>query len=84
MMVGEMEREITRLNKELDEATKGVLMRGYLYKFRDRDISFASKWGLRYFLLQGKSLSYFIDENESRPRRTIDLSGCSIRDEGFL
>ena len=79
-----MEREITRLNKELDEATKGVLMRGYLYKFRDRDISFASKWGLRYFLLQGKSLSYFIDENESRPRRTIDLSGCSIRDEGFL
>jgi len=78
----QMEREISRLIHELDEATKGVLMRGYLYKFRDREISFASKWGLRYFLLQGTSLSYFVDESERRPRRTINLTSCSIRDEG--
>lgn len=78
----QMEREISRLIHELDEATKGVLMRGYLYKFRDREISFASKWALRYFLLQGSSLSYFVDESERRPRRTIDLTTCSIRDEG--
>lgn len=78
----QMEREISRLNHELDVATKGILMRGYLYKFRDREISFASKWALRFFLLQGTSLSYFVDESERRPRRTIDLTSCSIRDEG--
>ena len=57
-------------------------MRGYLYKFRDREISFASKWSLRYFLLQGNTLSYFLDDSELRPRRTINLTGCIVREEG--
>lgn len=77
-----LEREITRLNRELDEATNGILMRGYLYKFRDREIAWASKWSLRYFLLQGKSLSYFVDDHDHRPRRTYDLSGCVVQDDG--
>jgi hypothetical protein len=69
----QMEHEIQRLNTQLDETTNGIHMRGYLYKFRDREISFASKWGLRYFVLQGKALSYFVDDQEHRPRRTVDL-----------
>lgn len=38
--------------------------------------------GLRYFVLQGQSLSYFSDDQEKRPRRTIDLAGCIVRDDG--
>ena len=78
----QLEKEVTRLCDELDEVTKGVLKRGYLYKWRDREISFASKWGLRYFILTGCSLSYFVDDREHRPRRTIDLTNCYVRDEG--
>lgn len=78
----QMEREIQRLNAEIDEISKGVVKRGYLHKFRDREISYASRWGLRYFVLQGKCLSYYIDDRDLRPRRTIDLSGCIVRDEG--
>ena len=78
----QLEKEVNRLCNELDEVTKGVLKRGYLYKWRDREISFASKWGLRYFILTGSSLSYFVDDREHRPRRTIDLSNCFVRDEG--
>ncbi len=78
----QLEREIERLHAEIDETTKGVLKRGYLNKFRDREISFASRWGLRYFVLQGQSISYYVDDRELRARRTIDLTGCLIRDEG--
>ena len=87
-----LEGEVSRLCAELDEATRGVLKRGYLFKFRfvnwawkpmrnhyailspqqfdlrtsllvihliplplfefrDRSISFASQWGLRYVYL---------------------------------
>lgn len=81
-MVGALEKEVKRLCSELDRATLGVEKRGYLYKFREREIYYAPKWGLRYFVLQGKKLSYFHDENENRPRRTIDLSKCFVRDEG--
>ena len=77
-----LEQEVTRLCKELDEATKGVLKRGFLYKWRDREISYAAKWGLRYFELSGKTLSYFADEHDHRPRRTIDLSQCIVRSDG--
>lgn len=78
----QLEREITRLNLELDETTKGILKRGYLFKFRDREISFASKWGLRYFVLQGKNISYYIDDRELRPRKTFSIEGCIVRDDG--
>ena len=54
----------------------------FLYKWRDREISYAGKWGLRYFVLQGKTLSYFADEHDNRPRRTIDLSHCIVRSDG--
>jgi hypothetical protein len=54
-----LEAEVKRLCSELDEATLGVLKRGYLYKWRDREISYAAKWGLRYFVLRGKSFSYY-------------------------
>ena len=77
-----LEHEIQRLNHQLDESTNGIHMRGYLHKYRDREISFASKWGLRYFVLQCQNLSYFADDQERRPRRTIDLLGCIVRDEG--
>ena len=40
----DMEHEIQRLNRQLDETTNGIHMRGYLHKYRDREISFASKW----------------------------------------
>eukprot|EP00596_Hydrurales_sp_CCMP1899_P005497 CAMPEP_0119038616 /NCGR_PEP_ID=MMETSP1177-20130426/7637_1 /TAXON_ID=2985 /ORGANISM="Ochromonas sp, Strain CCMP1899" /LENGTH=412 /DNA_ID=CAMNT_0007001429 /DNA_START=33 /DNA_END=1268 /DNA_ORIENTATION=- len=77
-----LEGEVTRLCSELDEATKGVLKRGYLHKHRDRTISWASQWGLRYFVLQGNTISYFADERDNRPRRTIDLSHCIVRTDG--
>lgn len=56
-----LQKEIERLHQELDSITSGIHIKGYLYKWRDREITFASKWGLRYFVLQGKSrvLSYF-------------------------
>ena len=36
----------------------------------------------RYFVLQGKVISYYADERDNRPRRTIDLSNCVVRSEG--
>jgi len=48
-----LESEVTRLHKELDTATQSIIKRGFLYKWRDREIGWASKWGLRYFSLQG-------------------------------
>ena len=78
-----LETEVSRLCKELDEATQGVLKRGYLHKFRDRELSYASKWGLRYFVLKGKNLSYYIDDRDNRPRKTIDLTNCLVRPEGI-
>lgn len=36
----------------------------------------------RYFVLQGKVISYYADERDNRPRRTIDLSHCVVRSEG--
>ena len=57
-----MESEIQRLHKELDTATQSIIKRGYLYKWRDREIGWASKWGLRYFSLQGHTLSYYHEE----------------------
>lgn len=78
-----LEKEVSRLCEELDEATQGVLKRGYLYKFRDIELSYASKWSLRYFVLKGTNLSYYVDERDNRPRKTIDLSNCLVRPEGI-
>lgn len=77
-----LESEVSRLCGELDEATKGVLKRGYLYKYRDRSISFASNWGLRYFVLNGSTISYYANELDNRPRRTIDLTHCNVHADG--
>lgn len=77
-----LEYEISRLNIELDESRQGIVKRGYLFKWRDREISYASKWGLRYFILSGKLMSYFNDEKSTRALKTIDLSRCVVKDEG--
>lgn len=50
---------------------------------RDRNISFSSKWGLRYFELVGSTLSYFVDDRDTRPRRVIDLTSCIIVVDGL-
>lgn len=78
----ELEKEVERLFLELDEVTLGVQKKGFLHKYRDREIYYASKWGLRYFVLQGNTLSYFADDQDRRPRRTIQLSKCFVRSEG--
>ncbi len=77
-----LEKEVDRLCAELDEASHGVTKRGYLYKWRDREIYYAPKWGLRYFVVHGNKLSYYGDEHERRPRRTINLSKCYVKNEG--
>jgi hypothetical protein len=77
-----LEEEVNRLCSELDNATHQVIQRGYLYKWREREIGWAAKWVLRYFTLQGSILSYYIDEHERRPKRTLDLSRCVVRQEG--
>ena len=46
-------------------------VRSYLFSFSNR-----------YFVLQGKVISYYADEKDNRPRRTIDLSHCIVRSEG--
>ena len=79
----EMEEVITELSSELEEATTGILKRGHLFKWREHSISFAATWGLRYFTLQGHTLSYFGDEKDRHPRKTIDLVNCFILDEGL-
>jgi diacylglycerol O-acyltransferase-1 len=78
----ELEDEVSRLCGQLTEATEGILRRGYLHMWRDRTISYASRWGLRYFALQGSQLSYYQDEEDKRPRKTIDLTDCIVRSEG--
>lgn len=78
-----MEEVIIDLSSELEEATTGILKRGHLFKWRERSISFASNWGLRYFTLQGHVLSYFNDEKDRHPRKTIDMTNCFILDEGL-
>lgn len=77
-----LENAIRSLTSELEDATTGILMRGYLHKWRDRMISFASSWGLRYFVLQGNILSYYGDEHDRHPRKTIELVDCIVLDEG--
>ena len=78
-----LEVENKRLNSELEASCGSVIKRGYLYKLRDREISFANRWGLRYFVLQGSTISYFGDVQDQRPRRTFDLSNCIVRAEGI-
>jgi diacylglycerol O-acyltransferase-1 len=78
----ELEEQVNRLVEELDNATQAVVKRGYLYKWREKEFAWATRWGLRYFSLQGSSLSYYGEESEKRPKRTIDLSRCVVRNEG--
>lgn len=78
----ELELAVKQLTNELADATNGILLRGCLFKSREREISFAAKWSLRYFVLQGCSLSYYLDETDHRPRTTIDLTNCKVQDEG--
>lgn len=77
-----LEREVAKLCHQLDEVTMGIQKRGYLYKWREREISFASKWMMRYVVLQKNILSYYADDKDSRPLRTINLDNCEVRDEG--
>lgn len=77
-----LETEVKKLCTELDALTKGVQKKGYLYKWREREIYYAPRWGVRYFILQGNQLSYYGDEQEQRPRRTVDLTNCYVREEG--
>jgi diacylglycerol O-acyltransferase-1 len=83
MQNSQLEEEVTRLCGELDEISKGVLKRGYLHKQRERNISFSSNWGLRYFELIGATLSYFQDDRDRRPRRSINVSECTVVNEGM-
>ena len=73
---------MTKLSADLEEVTKGVIKNGYLYKWREKEISFAPRWSLRYFVLQGSKLSYFTDDHERRPKRTYELSNCFVKEEG--
>jgi hypothetical protein len=78
----ELETAVRSLKAEIKEVTGGILKRGHLYKWKDRVMSFASKWSLRYFVLQGSTLSYYSDEEDRHPRQTIDLTDCIVLDEG--
>ena len=78
-----LKSELLFLKKELNETTTGILMRGQLYKWKDYAITFTSKWGLRYFVLQGRTLSYYGDETDKQPRKTFDLQDCIVLDEGI-
>ena len=78
----ELEEQVNRLVEELDNATQAVVKRGHLFKWREKEFAWATRWGKRYFTLQGSTLSYFGEESEKRPRRTIDLSKCVVRHEG--
>lgn len=77
-----LEKEVERLCADLDEITHGVHKKGYLFKWREQEIYYAAKWGMRYFVLQGNQISYYGDENDYKPRRTIDLSKCFVREDG--
>eukprot|EP01031_Cornospumella_fuschlensis_P038401 gene38401-46669_t len=41
-----LEKELERVNRQLDENSNGIHKKGYLYKFREREIYFAPKWGM--------------------------------------
>lgn len=79
-----LEEQVNRLSEELDNATQAVVKRGHLYKWRENELSwaFGTNWVKRYFTLQGSILSYYGEESEKRPKRTIDLSRCVVRQEG--
>ena len=78
----QLEEEVERLMNELDTASSSIIKRGYLFKWREKEIGWAARWGLRYFTLQGSKLSYYSDDSEHRPRATFDLSKCVVRLEG--
>lgn len=64
----QLEREVSRLCGELEQVSVGVQKKGYLYKWREREISYASRWGLRYFVLNGHTLCYYSDDHATHPR----------------
>lgn len=76
-----LEKEVGRLCAELDDVSNGIHKKGYLYKFREREIYFQNKWGYGYFILHGNQLSYYGDEQGLLPRRTIRLSKCYVKEE---
>lgn len=79
----ELEKALNHVTTELEDATSNILMRGFLFKWRDHEITFTSKWAIRYFVLRGNILSCYLDENERHPRNTLDLSECMVVDEGI-
>jgi hypothetical protein len=79
----QLEAMVRKLKDELKETTTGIIMRGSLWKWKDHVMTFASKWGLRYFILHGTIMSYYNDETDTHPRKTFDLKECVIVDEGI-
>jgi hypothetical protein len=57
-----LEGEVSRLCEELDEATRGVLKRGYLYKYRYVEITIACHL-TAFFLMLDKGLQKSTSSN---------------------
>lgn len=58
--------------------------RGYLFKWNDRSIGWGgTKWALRFVVLEGGRVSYFLSHTDKSPRYVLSLRGCAVRDDGW-
>jgi hypothetical protein len=77
---------IKQLRNEINDLSNSILLRGYLYKWKDNVMTFGTKWSLKYFILNGNILNYYHneahEEYQQQPVKTINLKNCMILNEG--
>lgn len=80
---------LSQLKNQMNDLSNSILLRGYLYKWKDNVMTFGTKWSLKYFILNGNLLNYYhstggshAESYEQQPIRTINLKNCVILDEG--
>eukprot|EP01038_Epipyxis_sp_PR26KG_P004414 gene4414-6241_t len=57
-------------------AAGSIRKQGSLYKQRD----VFKGWRSRHFVLQDSFLIYYVDDDDTSPRNTLDLTGCQVTD----
>jgi hypothetical protein len=77
---------IKQLKNEINDLSNSILLRGYLFKWKDNVMTFGTKWSLKYFILNGNILNYYHNESheqyQQQPVKTINLKNCMILNEG--
>lgn len=76
-------KNVTEDSKQLmnqrttDSKSSSIRLQGSLFKRRD----YVGSWRPRYFVLKDTFLQYYVDADNSTPRGSMDVIGCSISSE---